>query len=204
MPEIKAIIFDFGNVIATFDNNVFIQRISEYTEKSAEELTRLIYRESDLPRRFECGLMTDAEFYYAIRFLCLLDIPMDDFIRAYTEIFTPIEATNDLIAALKKKGYKLGLLSNTSHMDFTFGIKRIPAFNYFCAVTTSFEVGAMKPSGRIYSDALRKIGEPAEACVYIDDIEEYVAAAEKLGLRGIHYIGHDNLMEDLKKIGVEI
>lgn len=39
---IKAIIFDFGNVIATFDNNKFLERISKYTEKTVSELDRII------------------------------------------------------------------------------------------------------------------------------------------------------------------
>ena len=35
---IKAIVFDFGNVICKFDNGIFTKNISKYTNKSIEEI----------------------------------------------------------------------------------------------------------------------------------------------------------------------
>ena len=49
----------------------------------------------------------------------------------------------------------------------------------------SYEVGVMKPHARIYDEALKKAGVEAEECVFIDDIEENIQAAQKLGIKGI-------------------
>ena len=39
--DILAVIFDFGNVICSFDNNLFLQRLAEHTGKSLAELDEL-------------------------------------------------------------------------------------------------------------------------------------------------------------------
>jgi FMN phosphatase YigB (HAD superfamily) len=62
----------------------------------------------------------------------------------------------------------------------------------------------MKPDRKMYDDMLAKLALPAGACVYIDDIAEYVAAGRAIGLHGIHYTTHERLLEDLAKAGVEV
>lgn len=202
---IEAIIFDFGNVICTLDNNLFLEKISKYTDKTVPELTELIYTYSDLPQKFETGLISPDKFYKEIVKKCNLSISKPDFIEAYTNIFTPIPATFNLIERLKTHNYKLALLSNTSEWDFEYGIKPKMAkiFDLFDAVTTSFEAKAMKPKKEIFLDTLNKLGLKPEQCVYIDDIQRYVEAANKLGMYGIHYNNsHDGLIASLKGLDV--
>ncbi|HUI64639.1 MAG TPA: HAD-IA family hydrolase, partial [Bacteroidota bacterium] len=66
----------------------------------------------------------------------------------------------------------------------------------------SFEVGAMKPDKKIYDDVLRKLALPASACVYIDDIAEYVQAGRAMGFSAIRYTSPEQLMRDLRACGV--
>lgn len=42
---IKAIIFDFGNVICSVDNNIFIDQVSEINGKNREEISKLFYKD---------------------------------------------------------------------------------------------------------------------------------------------------------------
>jgi putative hydrolase of the HAD superfamily len=130
-------------------------------------------------------------------------VPEEEFVRAWTDIFTPKQATFELVKRLKGR-YRLGLLSNTNEWHFEFGIKPVGIFPLFDAVTLSFEVHAMKPDRKMYDDMLAKLALPAGACVYIDDIAEYVAAGRAIGLHGIHYTTHERLLEDLAKAGVEV
>ena len=58
---IKAIIFDYGNVISGVDNNLFLKRISGFCDKSVSELHKLIYEDSGLPVQYESGLMTSND-----------------------------------------------------------------------------------------------------------------------------------------------
>ncbi len=197
---IKCIIFDFGNVIAKFDNFRFLDKIANYCGHSAKELHDLVYY-SEYPKLYEMGKIDSDEFYAKICEMINAKIPRNEFIEAYTNIFTPIQSTYGLIKILKKD-YKIALLSNTSKWDFDLAIKKVDVYDLFDAVTTSFEVGVLKPDPKIYQDCLDKIGFDPEECVFIDDIKEYAEGATKVGINGIQYTGHNDLIATLKNIGV--
>lgn len=198
---IGAVVFDFGGVISALDVGVFLRRLAPCTGKTAEEIGSLIYG-SRLPVLYESGRISSAEFFARLAALCGLRMSEEEFVRAFTAIFTPIESTLGLIRRLKGR-YRLGLLSNTNEWHFRGHIETIPVFPLFDTVTLSYEVREMKPGERIYRDALDKLGLPPEACVFIDDIEENVAAARKLSMRAIRYEGHDRLVAALAELNIK-
>jgi len=200
---IKALIFDFGNVICKFDNNIFIKKISKYTNKSIPELNKLIYQKTSLPKQYETGLITSHEFFKKIKKLCTLKITRSEFIKAYTNIFTPIKTTFDLIKKLKLN-YKLSLLSDTSKWDFNYGIKPVKIFKLFDTVSLSFKVKQMKPGKKLFFDALNKLDLEPKECIYIDDIKKYAKVANLIGINPIHYTSHKKLINSLKKLDVQI
>jgi putative hydrolase of the HAD superfamily len=55
----------------------------------------------------------------------------------------------------------------------------------FHAVVISAEVGMRKPEERIYRHAIELVGLPPAECVFVDDLEANVRAAEAIGMRGI-------------------
>ena len=201
--NMQAVIFDFGRVISDFDIGIFIERAARSSTLSEAELKGTMALTMRMAQRYETGLMTSREFYMNVCRVASLTMSVQEFVSAYTDIFTPKPATLALVKHLKGR-YRLGLLSNTNEWHFEFGIKPVVIFPLFDAVTLSFEVHAMKPDRRIYADMLAKLALPAEACVYIDDIEENVAGARALGLHGIHYTTHERLIEDLKKVAVDV
>ncbi len=199
---IAAVVFDFGGVISAVDVEGFIHGIAERSAKSAEEIGALLYN-SKLPILYESGRIASADFFARVAALCGLRMSQDEFVRAFNGMFTPIEPTRALIRRLKGR-YRLGLLSNTNEWHFQGHIATVPVFPLFDAVTLSYEVREMKPGERIYRDAIAKLGLPPEACVFIDDVEENVAAAQKLSMRGIRYEGHDRLVAALAELSVTL
>lgn len=197
---VRAVVFDFGGVISSFDVGIFLRKIAPRTDKTAEEIGSLIYG-SKLPVLYESGRISSTEFFARLSQLCGLRMSEEEFVQAFTEIFTPIEPTVDLIWRLRGR-YRLGLLSNTNEWHFRRHIETLPVFPFFDTVTVSYEVKEMKPGERIYRDALGKLGLPPEACVFIDDIEENVAAARKLSMRAILYEGHDRLVAALAELSI--
>ena len=83
-----------------------------------------------------------------------------------------------------------------------FGDNPGPVLPLFDSVTLFFEVGVLKPDPEIFRDALEKIALPPEAVAFIDDVRENIDAASALGIRGIQYKGHAELLEALAKFGV--
>jgi len=200
VPAVKAIVFDFGNVICAFDNSIFLRGLLPYTGKSFGDLEELIYR-SDLPVRYETGLITSEEFFGKVSERCNLSISRERFIDAFTGIFTPLPGTFRLIRELKER-YRVGLLSNTNEWHYEYFFKTIDIFPWFDSVTLSYKVKEMKPGPRIYRDALEKLKVEPKECVYIDDIEAYAEAASGLGMRGIRYVSDASLRESLGAFGV--
>jgi putative hydrolase of the HAD superfamily len=201
---IKAIIFDFGNVICNFNNNVLIGKISAISGKTEKEIFDLIYVNSGLPKKYETGGISSKEFFQELSRWCGLNISYDELKEIYSkDKFTPVEGMVELIEKLKKN-YKIGLLSNTSEWDWDYMIQVAPIIKKFDTITTSYEAKAMKPSQKIFEDALNKLNLKAEECVYIDDIAEYAEVAKSMGFWAIQFKGIDNLKKSLEEIGVEI
>jgi putative hydrolase of the HAD superfamily len=92
------------------------------------------------------------------------------------------EPMQDLLRRVRQSGLKTAMLSNS------WGISAYPVdvlAELFDAVVISAEVGMRKPEERIFRHAASLLGlDPAE-CVFIDDIEANVRAAEALGMTGV-------------------
>jgi len=198
---IKAIIFDFGNVLCSFSVAKFFENLAQRSRCTVKELHDLLPEISRIAIEYETGLITSDQFYRQITVLTKMEISREEFIKAYVDIFAPIESTFDLIRRLKPH-YRLGLLSNTNEWHFEHSIKTVSVYPLFDAVSLSYVVGAMKPKAAIYHDMLAKLGVEAGACVYIDDLPENVEAAAKLGMDGIVYSDHAALLRDLRSRGV--
>ena len=198
--RIRGVIFDFGNVICSFDVDVFLAKLHEWSGLDVETLRDRIYG-SGLHSRYERGEISSREFHREVVHRSGVDVPVEELAAGFSDIFTPLEPTQELIRALKGT-VRLGLLSNTNEWHFLRYIRKVPVFPLFDAVTLSFEVGALKPEPEIYLDALRKLSLPPEACVFIDDIGKYAEGAAVLGIRGIRYTGHEELLGELTALGV--
>jgi putative hydrolase of the HAD superfamily len=83
-------------------------------------------------------------------------------------------------------GVKTAIVTNNIR-EFGDGWRSmLPVDELFDVVVDSAHVGVRKPDPRIFRMALERLGNPApEAAVFLDDFHGNVAAAERLGMRGI-------------------
>jgi epoxide hydrolase-like predicted phosphatase len=200
---IRAVIFDFGNVIASFDYQGVLRQLSPFSSFSTAELEQQLRQSIPLFQRFETGSIAADAFYREFVELAGLRIGKEALIQIFADIFSPIPATCDLLPRLKPR-YRLGLLSNTNPWHFHRVIRHTTVFPLFDAVSLSFQVGAMKPDPRIYQDMLHKLDLPAAECVFIDDLQENVTAAHNLGLAAILYTDHHTLLTALKTLSINL
>jgi len=179
---IKAVIFDYGNVIHKWDNDIFLKEFVKLSCMDYSHVVDVIFGQG-LHDKLETGEISDIAFFKTIK--------------------DQLNLTISLIKKLKKN-YKVALLSNTNKIDFEHVLKKSETFPLFDAVTLSFEAGHKKPEKQIYLDALKKLNLKPDECVFIDDIKEYSDAASKLGIHGINYTSYKNLIKELKKLNVRI
>ena len=200
---IKVIIFDYGNVIHRWDNDIFLKEFVKLSGMDYNHVVDVIFGQG-LHDKLETGEISNITFFKTIKNQLNLKISQNEFFKLFSsKLFKKIETTISLIKKLKKD-YKVALLSNTNKIDFEYVLKKSETFPLFDAVTLSFEVRHKKPEKQIYLDSLKKLNLKPDECVFIDDIKEYSDAASKLGIHGINYTSYKNLIKELKKLNVKI
>ena len=110
--------------------------------------------------------------------------------------FAPVEPMYDALRAARAAGTRTALLSNSWGNEYP----RELFAGLFDAVVISAEVGMRKPDERIFRHALDLLGLDAAECVFIDDIEHNIRAAEALGIRGIHHTAPDATIAELRAL----
>ena len=124
-------------------------------------------------------------------------------IKAYHEnwkdsLTGAIDGTVELLRALKKKGYPLYGLSNWSAETFSIVRHEFDFLNLLDDIIISGDVKLIKPEPEIFEVCLRRIGEPASQCLFIDDSETNVAAAKKIGFDAVHFKSPEQLKRELE------
>ncbi len=208
MPA-KFLYFDLGNVLLTFSNERACRQLAEVAGVEPDRVARLVLgpqeRES-LLWKFECGLLSEAEFFAAFCQELNVAPDLEQFERAASDMFAPIPSSFELIGRLKAEGQRMGILSNTNPIHWRFVTAgRWPVLcTAFAEYVTSFDALSMKPDRRIYDHAVAKVGLPAGDVFFVDDRVENVEGARVAGLDAVQYVDHDTLLADLRIRGIGV
>lgn len=184
----KALISDLGGVLVHFSHNQMCKQIAEVCGIPYEKVWVTFFEpdplfgNQSLGTQLECGTLTNKELYLHLCTIANRTIDPEALLQAACTIFKPNEEMISFIEKVKKKSIRLILLSNTSEAHFTFIKKHFSFISLFDAAVLSYEVKACKPEKKIYLAALEAAGHPAADCFYIDDVAEYVFAAQRLGI----------------------
>ena len=195
---IKAILFDLGNVLATFDERIACRKWAEISPYSEEEIYKRVFR-SPLKVDYESGRMQSHEFYESVTELLDIEVTFEMFREVWSHIFAPNPGMLELTTRLDGK-YDIFLLSNTNEMHFEYVREYFEVMKIPRDFVLSYKVGAMKPDARIFQEALEVTGRDPEECLYTDDMEEYVVASRELGFQAIHFRGPAPFSAELRRL----
>jgi putative hydrolase of the HAD superfamily len=109
-------------------------------------------------------------------------VPADGLLRRMFAASVPCDPMYGLMYTVRAAGLRTGLLSNS------WGTGDYPRHLFgglFDAVVISAEVGMRKPEERIFLHAAGLLGLSPADCVFIDDVEANVAAAEAVGMTAV-------------------
>lgn len=199
--SVNALIFDMGGVVLFFDHMLTCRRLANLTNHTPAEVYNLIFKE-ELEQLYDEGKISTREFYRSVMQRLGLNIRFDRYREIWTNIFEENIQMTDLIRRLRKSNHLIYLLSNTNELHFEYVTSRFSIINEFDEYILSYEVGNRKPDISMFRAAMKKSGLPPNKHIYIDDIDEFVRAAQSIGMKGIAFRSTQQLKNELRSNGV--
>lgn len=187
---IKAVVFDCFGVLTK-------DLWREFTESLPPG--EGVRRAKELNHQYDAGLITLREFIQQVHEATGRDPRTVETVFINEEPVKNLELL-DYIRELKKRGYKIGMLSNIATNWVRDYFLTSEEQTLFDNMTFSFEVGTTKPDPRIYEQALAKLGARAQESVFVDDVDRYCAAAETLGMKAILYKTFPKMKSEMESV----
>lgn len=206
LSSIRAVIFDFGNVLTMPQDESRIEEMSRLAGLDREQFLSAYRR---LRLDYDRGTL-DVETYWkeVLRSGGVAEARVaelnGEFVRSMTDsdiaswmVIRP--STVGWAKALKSAGLKTAILSNmpSEHADY---IRRsFPWLEDFDVKVFSYDVGLIKPEAAIYEECIRRLGVKPSESIFVDDIQVNVEAAKKVGINGVFFHDPDDVLVELRR-----
>ncbi|HET9197404.1 MAG TPA: HAD family phosphatase [Solirubrobacterales bacterium] len=195
MAEIRAIVSDFGGVLTTplfAAFAAFQDEVGISPENLGKAMRVGLAAGEELPLfRLERGEISEDEFIERLEDgleSILGHRPhLHHFRQKFWGALHPNEEMIALMRELKGSGLKMAMLTNNVREWEPIWRSMLPVDEIFEEVVDSAFVGCRKPEPRIYELTLERIGMPAGACLFVDDLLPNVEAAEAAGMSAVHF-----------------
>jgi putative hydrolase of the HAD superfamily len=195
VSAIRAIVSDFGGVLTTPLFHAFA-RVQDDSGIPVASLGLALARiqEEDGPHplyELEKGHMTEPDFVARLERALSDELgrpaPLHEFSERYWSYLDPNDDLIAYMAGLRDRGYAMALLTNNVREWEPRWRSMLPVDDIFGVVVDSAFVGMRKPEREIYELTLERLGLPAQACVFLDDIEVNCDAARELGMTAVAF-----------------
>jgi putative hydrolase of the HAD superfamily len=202
MYMIKAIVFDYGQVISFPPERKTMERLASMAGVGVEVFEPLLW---GLRGEYDRGTISAREYYGQV--LSRLKVTLDEkTIEAMIEIdWRSWENLNPgtvrLMEDVKAAGFILGILSNMPHDFLAFARKKFPLFSLPDVGLFSCEVNLIKPEAAIYRKLLSLVKCPPEEVAFFDDNEDNVKSAAALGIHASLWKDPETARQDLNALG---
>ena len=183
-------IFDIGNVLLEFKPEEFLQELfpdislARKMKDDIFESPEWIMMDQGLITRDEAtGIFHKREPDYrsAINYT----------MEKLPDMMTPMPDTIELLPEIKRAGHKLYYLSNYHKELRDIVVKKNQFFTLFDGGVFSCDVHMVKPSPEMYRCFLETYGLSGEDCLFFDDVEENITAAQAVGVNGVLFTGSE-------------
>jgi len=177
-------IFDIGNVLISFQPLPFLGSL--FSERLLiDKLYKTVFQSPEWTK-FDQGTLTHEE---ACHIFCMREPDVQQEIRQVMQhlkdTLIPMPDTVALLPEIKKAGHDLYYLSDNHKELGRYLVNTHSFFELFDGGVFSCDVHVRKPAAEIYRYLLEKYQLDPRECLFFDDKEENVAAANKEGMHGV-------------------
>ena len=195
---IKNLIFDVGEVLLEYR---WTDMLMDYglSHAEAKRIGEELFHKPIWTAGLDGGLLTieKAIEKYAVLHPDDIDV-ISWFLRHGEFMMVRRPEVWEKLALLKKKGYRIYILSNYSEELFSKHTKDAGFLNILDGGIISYQIHLLKPNARIYKALLEKYSLKAEECMFFDDKEENVNGAGRVGMKAVQVTSREmlNIMLD--------
>jgi putative hydrolase of the HAD superfamily len=196
MSDIKAVLFDYGGVLAEEGFSNTLEALAKEQNLAVKDMTaegmQAVYETG-----YVLGRGSESEFWECLRERTGLR-GNDSHLRARVfDGFVIRPWMLELVAQLKARGYITGILS-----DQTDWLERLDArdhfYQHFDYIYNSYYLGKGKRDPTHFSDIAADLGLDPSAILFVDDKKKNAAMAIATGMQAIHYVDRDSFIKTLK------
>jgi HAD superfamily hydrolase (TIGR01509 family) len=198
---IKAVIFDMDGVIvdseplhiraermtlAPYGLNISDAEFQTYMGRTSRFLLQDMIRKHRLPASLD-------ELYPK---------HMQHLFRLYQEELKPIPGAVELIRLLYQRGFDLAVASSSDKELILIMLKVLHISSLFKTWVSGEEMERVKPFPDIFLEAARRLKQPPECCIVIEDSYAGVLAAKSAGMTCIGFVSPNSPNQDLSKADI--
>ncbi|HZA90924.1 MAG TPA: HAD family phosphatase [Solirubrobacterales bacterium] len=204
---IRAVISDFGGVLTTPLLHSFVA-FQDETGISFESLGKAMQRAAEENGAYplfelERGRITETEFLDLLRDQLEPELghrpELHHFRDIYFDALDPNEPMVELMRDLKRRGYRMALLTNNVREWEPLWRSMLPVDDIFELIVDSGFVGMRKPEREIYELTLDRLGGvTASECLFIDDTDLNCDAARELGMAAVNFKSNEQAIAEVE------
>ncbi len=194
---IKAILFDFGGVIA---EEGFREGLMEIGRKNGYDPDMFFRKSTDLVYEsgYVYGRADESAYWKAIRSEFSIKGSDEELREELLKRFVVRPEVIEIIKELKRPGMGIYILSDqTNWLDELES--KYHFFELFDEVFNSYHMQRTKRDRSLFSDICNELGIPAKEALFVDDNPANTERAENAGLQTITYISSQDLRYSLQK-----
>lgn len=172
----KAILLDMYGVIVKQTGDDFVPYVQQtFPDLTPEEIYKPWFKA-------DIGELTSLEVWETIGF----QGDLEKIERDYLDTIELNDGFLDFVQEVGKR-YKLAIISNDSSRWSKYLREKFDINRYFEVISISGDLKMQKPNACIFELTIEKLAVKAEDCFYIDDREDNLETAKKLGMKPIMF-----------------
>lgn len=199
---IKAVVFDYGDVIWLHTGDSPLKIASDYLHIPLEDIRKAYFERNHLAN------VNNTDWFEMFRSV-LADLGAD--LQKQFEVIALIQQRSDsghlntelleLIPRLRELGLKIGILSNAASA-LRGRLEQLGIADIFDAVVISGEIGFQKPHKEAFEVLFERLGLLPKEVVFVDDSSKSLEKAAEIGYVPVLYRNNEQLKADLIKEGI--
>ena len=208
LSNIKAIVFDIGNVLIDIDYEKTIRSFQTLATINFHSIVSY-HKQIDIFNQFEKGKVSTAQFVSTLRQYLRPDVTDSQIITAWNTMLVHYPEQKIRILQSLSEKFQLYALSNINELhiaEMNANVNRLFGLQAFSDLFNkayySNEVGWRKPEPELYQLVLNEINVLPEQILFIDDKLENLIPTQQLGIQ-THHLKHPNDLYSLLGFNAE-